>query len=258
MEWGATAFPSSIIMPLATTIFPSPSEASSSSSSSSSDTDKHHTSPTPETGSNNTVAAPRIPPMNTSTVKNVLVAWQTWLHKHRSPLPGRPIPTMDANMGSLFAAASTTAAVVLAVGSPYYASDDEATVRFDNFKVHVALARNLPFTDGTFTENEGEGEGKRQGGEWFNGLADLSMEEFEASYRGCAKVDSTLTPSVTAAAAAAAAAARTSHYVSSPSSEASPLPESIDWRNSTTPVKNQGQCGEFIECMDELGGALCC
>lgn len=229
-------------MPLAATIFPSPSDASSSSSNS--DANKHHTSPTPETGSNNTVAAPRIPPMNASTVKNVLVAWQTWLHKHRSPLPGRPTPMMDAKVGSLFAAASTTtAAVVLAVGSPYYATDDEAAVRFDNFKVHVALARNLPFTDGTFTDNEGEGEKERQGGEWFNGLADLSMEEFEASYRGCAKVDSTLTPLVTAA----AAAARTSHYVSSSSSEASPLPESIDWRNSTTPVKNQGQCGEFIE-----------
>ena len=90
-----------------------------------------------------------------------------------------------------------------------YASAAEEAQRFANFKVHVALAGQKPR---------------------YNGLADLSVEEFETKYKGCGRApvrseaDAVWTPT---------------------SEEARAVPESFDWRTKgmVTPVKNQAQCG---------------
>ena len=86
-----------------------------------------------------------------------------------------------------------------------YESAAEEALRFANFRAHVALAGPKP---------------------WYNNLADLSREEFEASYKGCGR----------AQVRDEAKAWRGSSDVR--------IPAAFDWRNNSvpvlTPVKNQG------------------
>ena len=86
-----------------------------------------------------------------------------------------------------------------------YESEAEEALRFANFRAHVALAGPKP---------------------WYNNLADLSREEFEASYKGCGR---------------AQVRDEAKAWRGSPNVR---IPAAFDWRNNSvpvlTPVKNQG------------------
>jgi len=88
--------------------------------------------------------------------------------------------------------------------------------RFENFRRYVAMVDNHP-SNSPLTS-----------GSQLSSLAVLSVEEFESSYRGCAKTESV--PGVPFRLSA---------------EDVSSTPTSIDWRTqgAVTPVKDQGQCG---------------
>ena len=89
-----------------------------------------------------------------------------------------------------------------------YESEVDEALRFTNFRAHVALAGPKP---------------------WYNNLADLSREEFEASYKGCGR---------------AQVRDEAKAWRGSPNVR---IPAAFDWRNNSvpvlTPVKNQGMKG---------------
>jgi len=88
--------------------------------------------------------------------------------------------------------------------------------RFENFKRYIAMVDNHP-TNGFLSH-----------GSQLSPLAVLSREEFESTYRGCAKVDHVTNGS----------SGLTQEDLDS-------TPKEIDWRSkgAVTPVKDQGQCG---------------
>jgi len=155
MQFGATAFPSVTILPLATTIFPAATEATNTRGAASGIS--HITSTRPD--------------------QDLARLFDEFQEKHG---------TMNSE------------------------------TMFKNFKRYVALVDNHP-TNSPLTS-----------GAELSRLAVLSVQEFEASYRGCSKTHDGLKPNSGLNAV-----------------DLQSIPSSIDWRDqgAVTLVKDQGQCG---------------